>query len=146
MNVETLDASAQTLVKTAVPLSTTSYTDANSLYTGLTDSLTTAVDDGSFTEMMTTAAASLGSTSLMNARATGVINSAFLVLTPPPDDDNGKGDDGDDGVDAGVIAGSVIGSVAFVGLVGAGVYYYFYVYSSGNTAAFKADKEIEVDL
>lgn len=63
----------------SIPLSTTNYTDADSLYNALTSALASAVSSGEYSTVLQSTAASLGASVLVNATVTAASFSAVQV-------------------------------------------------------------------
>jgi hypothetical protein len=127
-----------------IPLSATTFTNATQLYTQLTTSLVAAVTSGAFTESLQAAALLYNSSALANAAVTNVTSSAPSVnndLQYPPS--------GDDDLNAGEIAGIVIGCFVFVALIAAGVYYFLFVRAKaegGGLEVFTSNADVEISL
>jgi len=132
-----LDATQEVVVSTkaSIPLSSTTYTDANELYSAATSSLSSAVTSGAYTKTLQAAAASSGAQLVTSAIAASVDSSAVEVTYPP---DSSSSSSSSQVLSAGAIAGIVIGTVVGVVLI-ALVVLYFAFYTKKSTAVVAID-------
>ena len=111
-----------------------SASEAEAYYTALSDSLVTAVADGTFTATITAIATEAGVTSLESAVAEEIFVGDYEVVYEEVDDDN---DDSPlDVLNYGAIVGIAIGAVVFVILI-VGVIFYMMGKRAGGADANK---------
>lgn len=122
------------------------YSSATQAYNATTSSLQASLSTDYFTTTLQQTAFSMGSTS-MESVSSNTASPSDPVIAPV------SGDDDDDGLSDGAIAGIVIGVIAFVAIVSGAVYWYLNKQTSGEDAPLRrtdvenpAFKESNVDV
>ena len=106
------------ITRTQIALSATQYSSTDALYSGLTSMLASSVTSGAYTTALDQNAQALGATSLATASATSATSSVPTVVNAA------SGDDNNSALDAGAIAGIVLGSIGFVLILG---FFYYHM-------------------
>ncbi len=106
------------ITRTQIALSATQYSSTDALYSGLTSLLANSVTSGAYTTALDQNAQALGATSLATASATSATSSAPTVVNAA------SGGNNNSALDAGAIAGIVLGSIGFVLILG---FFYYHM-------------------
>ncbi len=122
LRTETFNVNGNASIKAAVPLSSTSYTSADSLYTGVTTSLGNAVENGDFTIQLQTVSILLDATSTASAVATFVSYSQPLIVNTPSSGQSNS-------LSTGILAAIVICATIGFALLCAGIYYVLFSFA-----------------
>lgn len=140
--------SVDAVTQVNIPLSATSFTNATDLYHSLSTMLEEAVNSGAFTDTLRNASLLYNATAVADAAVTDVTISAPLVVNPAGSDDDHQVSEDDDDLNAGEIAGVVIGCFVFLALIAAGVYYWLFVRQKEFEAreVFAHNSEVEISL
>ncbi len=117
-NVLATTYSVIAITRTQIALSATQYSSTDALYSGLTSLLANSVTSGAYTTALDQNAQALGATSLATASATSATSSAPTVVNAA------SGGNNNSALDAGAIAGIVLGSIGFVLILG---FFYYHM-------------------
>lgn len=115
-------ATAETWLNYSVTIpntATAGYSSASQAYNATTAALLTDLSSGVFTSTLRSTAFSLGASSLTNASSTSAVPAEPMV---GPVDGTDGGDDDDEGLGPGAIAGVVIGAIALLAIIAAACY------------------------